>query len=538
MIRGRVVAKKDNFSNLVLCLTLLVGLLLVEIICSWINNRNSVSDFSISHLSLCLIVLLVVKLISYSSFMNAERMVVLSVFLLSVYELLYGLLQIVGVIESNHSTFIVTGSFINPNLYSGFLSMSFCVLISSLLSGKIGIKKEIFIKIALYAYAVLILSSQCRSSYLAIGACSVAILARYKMSFRGFIYRNKLYVILAIILVLVLLYYLKRPSVNGRLFIYKLGILATIKTGFKGVGLGNYQLIASEVQADYFANKLSLKDGEVVIPDEISQQCFLSSSPEYALCDPLQICIEAGVVTMITYLCVIILTAIVLFRCGTSLFYGLIAVQITSLFSYSMYVFQFQLYVAACVGLAISYNRKGNKQKMYLSFVTCVLISILILKETVRYRTYYDEWQSERVLFNAGDYDKYSELCTKKSDNLSSNIEFLYEYGCSLSLLEDYNKSDSVLKMGASLFGNPAFYLKLGYNSQKRMLYTQSESYYWKSFCISPNRVTPLVCLAEMYLEQGDTNKYSNMIQSIISLHDKNDSRVKKKIVMSLKEKI
>lgn len=511
--------------------------LAVYSICIWFGFRDAVSDHQAIKLIVCLMVLTVTSVFSSLFYKQIENLVIYLIIGYSIYEIILGVAQLAGWSESNHILFNLTGSFMNPNLYGDWLALSFGIVLMILLSGQRKEYFKIILKIVLYAESVVIPITRCRSAYLAVGISVFFILIQQYDSIKRIIVQNRVLVLTSVIVFMSLLLVWKHQSTEGRIFIYRMGFISMINNGFKHGGLGHYQDLVSKTQLDYFHDQITISDGCFDIPDNIAKESLLCSSPEYALCDPLQIGIEMGLTGVFLYLGVMALSILTLYIRKSPLLYGLVSVQIASLFSYPMCITQFQLFVAACVGLSISGSVR--KKIITIPLFSLLLMSFFILawRTGLFNRDEYREWQSDRLFYNAGDYEVYSDLCAEKKGCLDYSIDFLYQYGRSLAETSNYEKSDSVLKIGANYFGNPAFYMILGQNSFAQHRYEQAESYYWKAFCSVPNHITPLCKIAELYLEQGDTAKYDNMLLSIESLNTKNDPVRKEMILNSLKEK-
>ena len=83
----------------------------------------------------------------------------------------------------------------------------------------------------------------------------------------------------------------------------------------------------------------------------------------------------------------------------------------------------------------------------------------------------------------------------------------LYGYGVSLSMMGQYEKSDSILREGASRSSNPVFWHEIGNNYVRSSSFDRAEEAYIRSFMMVPNRMTPLLYLAQLYHSTGDKEK-------------------------------
>jgi len=519
-------------------LWILTSMLFIELAFAWYSNCNSVSGRQMQTVAVCCICIS----ISFWFFrIQKEWITTLSytaLVAITVYEILLGIMQMLGIARSEHALFMLTGSFPNPNPYAGFLAVMFCMILSIVLSGKCHKPwLACTLRIILYALAILIPITMCRSAIIAMAVGTGLILYRYSLPVRKFILKNGILLLVAAICLMVLLYLWKLDSANGRAFIYRIATLTMLANGFRGVGLGHYQWAATQTQIDYFKDRIPFSNGQFEIPDDISRECLLSGNPDFAFCDPLQLGVEAGVLTMITYLCVIVLTLIVLYRSKSALFYGLLAAQITSLVSYSMNLWLFQIFTAICIGCALcNTSRKAGMLMLAGQTVPGVMASALILVALPFHRCSYNEWQEDRVFYSSGAHSHYADCCSGFEHDLDYSWTFMYEYGYALSQTGNLEKSDSILQCGAKRFGNNAFHMLLGDNAAARQDYEMAQEYYWNSFCISPHHLAPLYRLALMYNEQGNREGFMNIYESIKRLNPKNDHKAKARILDELEQ--
>lgn len=519
-------------------LWVLTSLLFIELIVAWYINRDSVSARQMQTAALSAIAIGTSLWISRFYKKRIDNLLYMALAAIAVYEILLGAMQILGMASSEHALYLLTGSFPNPNPYAGFLAVMFCIILSLVLSGKCKTPWLAWIlRIILYALAILIPVTMCRSAIIALAVGSGFILFRYSLPVRRFIVKNGRWLLAASIVILVLMYFWKRDSANGRAFIYKVATLTMLSNGFRGVGLGHYQMAASQTQINYFKDRIAFSSGQFEIPDKILNESLLAGNPDFAFCDPLQLGVEAGAFTMITYICIILLTLFILYRSKSALFYGLLAVQVTSLVSYSMNLRFFQLFTAICIGCALcSTSTKFHALTLACKSVPGAIASAIILIALPFHRRSYNEWQEDRVFYESGAYNHYAECCSKLQKELDYSWAFLYEYGYALSQTGNLEKSDSILQCGAQRFGQNSFYFLLGENAAARHDYQKAQEYYWNAFCMSPHHLTPLYRLALMYNEQGNRESFTNMYKSIKDFNPKNDHEIKARILNELEQ--
>jgi len=111
---------------------------------------------------------------------------------------------------------------------------------------------------------------------------------------------------------------------------------------------------------------------------------------------------------------------------------------------------------------------------------------------------------------------------------------FLYEYGHSLSLVGEYEKSDSILKMGYHASSDPVFLNAMGNNWLYQNQFEKAEEMYCESFFSLPNRMYPLYSLARLYFEKQDYNKLNKVYQLVSLFQPKIESGYTKKMRLEI----
>lgn len=111
-------------------------------------------------------------------------------------------------------------------------------------------------------------------------------------------------------------------------------------------------------------------------------------------------------------------------------------------------------------------------------------------------------------------------------DGLKNNSQFLYEYGFSLNKMNYFDKSDSILMMGAKISSNPMFWNVMGNNSLAQGRYREAEERYKHAFYMVPNRLYPLTLLAKLYHTEGDTVSFLDMADKVDSFVPKIENNI------------
>lgn len=163
--------------------------------------------------------------------------------LLGGWEAVIGLRQIYGLSYSNHSLFTLTGTFFNPGPYSGYLALVFPICLNEYFRLKRQMKTSIPAKVGYYiALAVLLLivcvlpAGMSRSSWMAVGISGLFV-AWQQNDWGKFLthiwHKEKKKVFtwgisggICVLMGLAAIFYLKKDSANGRLFMWKISLKA------------------------------------------------------------------------------------------------------------------------------------------------------------------------------------------------------------------------------------------------------------------------------------------------------------------------
>ncbi|NDV81657.1 hypothetical protein D0T87_06625 [Bacteroides sp. 51] len=431
------------------------------------------------------------------------HIVVWSLILLGGCEAVTGLRQLYGFTYSNHSLFALTGSFFNPGPYSGYLAMIFPVCLSEYYRLKEISKTSFWAKIGYYFTIGILLLMLCvlpagmsRSSWFAAGISGLFVIGYYKqwgkkLKEHWINNRKKALVWLVsgcicLLIGLVAIFYLKKDSANGRLFMWKISLNAIAEKPLTGYGYDGFSTAYGAAQEAYFAN------GTYAVWEE-----HVAGSPEYAFNEFLQIAIEWGVPALLFCLTVV----------GFCFWHGLKKSRIgvcggilsLAVFAFSSYPLQLSVFIVTFFILLLACIT--GKNYMWL-IVSCLIVfsCSLHLWKTDDYDAC-KEWTHARLFYNSGAYesarDKYILLYSK----LKNRAMFMFEYGRCLQKLNDYDASNRVLQETGLLTCDPMVFNLIGKNYQNKGEYEKAEEYFLRSVHRLPGRIYPYYLLAKLYAE-------------------------------------
>ena len=498
---------------------LIVIFYMTIILIGYIQN-DAVSEICIRKVTICFFIWLLLS-VAFRNYPSISKFSIIFIFAIwGGYESLLGIYQIINNFNSSRwGDFVITGSFLNPGPYGGFLATIVCVLFPSVLNNT---KNNTFYCIVYKALlffviivSIMVLSfTKSRASYLSL-ICSILFYLFASINYK-FI-PKRYYLIFSPILLSVCIwgYVAKKTSADGRLFMNKICINAILNNK-AGYGLGKFSIAYENAQLNYFKKKdVTIENGILSTGMSKERERHMACDPEYAFNMILQIGVELGPIIMSVFSIILILAAIILYGNKSSFFYGFLSTTIFGFFSYSLCVWQFQIMSSIFLS-AIFYSTISNKRPKQFLFYMTISIPILFInfKNAITTSHDYYEWKKNKYLYGIKKYDLYADYCSEKK-TLNYINEFLLEYGYSLSKMGLIDESDSILNLCQTFYMTPRLLLISGDNCIQRKDYYNAEQHYKNAFIMLPDRILPLKKLAYLYMESGNISSLINVINSI-----------------------
>ena len=474
-----------------------------------------------------------------------------------------GISQVMGNSMSGHALYSVTGSFFNPGPFGGYIatigSVAFAYAVHNYKATEIvlfGIwrYKKVELKDAMMVIltvisaitavmiVVILPSSMSRSAMLGFGvSVFVAIVTvpeikgRIMEMFNVNRKRLLLYSALSFMVVVCLVigaYNLKRPSADGRMFMNKMSLRVISENPITGVGLGSYAWGYGMAQKEYFANG-EYSESELSIAD----------CPRYGFNEYLQLGAEAGIFTMVVFLALLILAFWILIKNGLAWAYGLLSLVIFALFSYPFSLPSFMVLLVLFLAIAggmesdnINFRSKVGKAITGLLLLSVSIFVMHIIPFFKDKAEGMELWQKSKDWYISKYYEKVVEEYQELYDRLSDNYTFLFEYGHSLNKVGEYNMSNKILELGASLSSDPMFHNVMGNNYKAIGDTSLAVEEYRTAFNMLPNRIYPIYLLAKLYYEAGDSANFSTTAQRMLSFEPKIESENTKDMKKEIEE--
>lgn len=195
---------------------------------------------------------------------------------------------------------------------------------------------------------------------------------RIRVKIKPFLKRYGLWLTLGLAIIGTGAYLFKKPSADGRLFMDKICIKAMCENGWKGAGIGHFGGAYGKAQASNFKKQIEEKGKDDLDWRAINEHDRMTADcPDNAFNEYLFIGVEAGPITMLLFIGIIISAIIISFKRGTIWCYGMTAFAVFALFSYPLHVKQFQIIfpiiLAACVSdrQQNAEDQSGDKEESF-----------------------------------------------------------------------------------------------------------------------------------------------------------------------------
>lgn len=531
---------------------LLVGMLIVCITVCYLKTYDSL--MSMRYILIAQLLMIYCLIILFNSIFPQGTYIILVVSVVGICssEIYIGLSQLLGYRSSNHYLYAVTGSFQNPGPYGGFLAVCISLLVAYSIKKNVSNEHRLIsillnrITLIITTIAVIVLpTTQSRSAILALG-CGMILLAfgteRIRVKIKPFLKRYGLWLTLGLAIIGTGAYLFKKPSADGRLFMDKICIKAMCENGWKGAGIGHFGGAYGKAQASYFKKQIEEKGKDDLDWRAINEHDRMTADcPDNAFNEYLFIGVEAGPITMLLFIGIIISAIIISFKRGTIWCYGMTAFAVFALFSYPLHVKQFQIIfpiiLAACVSdrQQNAEDQSGDKEESFFKnkynlagIITMVVfllsLSTFIIVKLPEVRLYKQSeaaWKKAERWHKMEYYEYAVEDCDTLFPYMKHDYRFLFAYGQSLNKTGNYEKSDSILKMGTEISSDPMFWNVMGNNSLAKGNYREAEERYKQAFYMVPNRIYPLFLLTKLLDEENDSVRFTEMAEKVQSFSSK-----------------
>jgi hypothetical protein len=246
---------------------------------------------------------------------------------------------------------------------------------------------------------------------------------------------------------------------------------------------------------------------------------MIASCPDNAFNEYLFIGVEMGPIALLLFIGFVTTAVVISFKRGTIWFCGMVSFSVFAFFSYPLHVIQMQMLFSIILGACLFDGK--NCSNIWMIPVTSIIILLLtfllvgnkpLLKQRKQIRS---TWAQTLSWYKMQYYESVTENCVVLFEYLRHDSNYLFTYGQSLNKIGQYEKSDSILKIGVEISSDPMFWNVMGNNSMALGRYREAEERYKHAFYMVPNRLYPLYLLAKLYHAEGDTVRFLDMADKV-----------------------
>lgn len=447
--------------------------------------------------------------------------------LVGVFEILYSILQILGVINNHFHYHFFSGSFENPAILG--MLLSFCISISYYYTIK-SVNKErvLWLAITILMISFIVLSGS-RTSLIA-SFSSISFISYIEIPKCAKLFKNKYFLLFAPVVLIIaslLLYFYKMDSANGRLLIWNVSYEMIKDKPFLGWGTDGFLAQYMYHQAQYF------------IQNPNSPYSDLASEVSFPFNEFIKCAVNYGLITLMMMILLLILTVIFIWKEYKSKRCVILSIILTlimwGMFSYPSdvpFVWLIVLYLVLSI-------LDTFLKKYYLKYIPIILICVCSTMLVFIGKRYYREFERISLQENAlNNWDKnISAEYVRIYEHNKENYRFLYNYGAILHYHRMYKESLGILKECSKHLADYNVQLLIADNYQRIGIPDSAISAYRYASNMIPNRFLPLYYQMVVYQEQGEHYKAQEIAKTII--HKKNkikESKTVKEIIKRANE--
>ena len=422
----------------------------------------STISFYNSYSTLFFLLILVYYIIKHTLLNNPKSLddLILGIGTLTLFQIIYGYLQLFNVLPTNIGTYDLEGTLLNPGVYSNFISLGILTCIGSYWFMQNGRLKSIYlITISILGLSILPFANS-RTAWIAvsIGIFYLAFIKfdlwkRYQTWTITIFQKLSIFIFVLLVMVFLcwFLFTYKVDSSNGRILIWKICMQMIQKSPFVGSGTDNFLREFSHAQMEYLKN-----------PNIDFSTKMLADRPIAAFNEYIQFTVELGLVG-IAFFISLILFPLKKFKNQNSaketcpFIAVIIAVLVMAMFSYPFR--NLPTIILTFVSLAVINSYDGQKTFVIKErFVKITVLGCFLLltvfegyTSTVNY-LYCREWKTTCLDQNNSMekkivLSKYEKLYL----HLYKNYEFCNNHANILKFYGEYNKSIELYNKAGSV---------------------------------------------------------------------------------------
>jgi tetratricopeptide (TPR) repeat protein len=448
-------------------------------------------------------------------------------------ELVLGFVQLFGWLDSYNDYFVIGGSFGNPNVYGGYLSVVSPLILSLLLTYRRNKKAENLCYIltgCLIFIIYMVVMSRSRGAWLACGLGCLFVVVHYYSLIKKIrrLFQTATRKIAAIVCIAVLvcaggyiLYQWKADSAFGRLFVWKVAL--SFPPYSFGNGIGCFEADYGKKQAAFFASGKGT-EAEQYVADYVT--CAYN--------DFLEIAIEQGIVIMGLFIALLYNAFRQENRTKSTFFMGaqasIASITVLMLVSYPLKIPAIYLYFIFC--LAVVFHAQKGKEQMPVKWLKWSLPMIAFLIAIAgSYNIYgYNLLNKGEIFVLKGQLDKGIEAYQKAEPILENNGIFHFYYGSALFMKQEYKAAVKELELSVAKSSNPNSFILLGNSYKELGQFDRAKENYLVAINMIPSRLYPKYLLSKLLIEKGEDKEAKKWANEILNTKEKTPTTAAKEI--------
>ncbi|MBK0384461.1 O-antigen ligase family protein [Pedobacter sp. SD-b] len=516
----------------------------VSLICSFvwlvyvIANKlilKNMSNLSIYYFSTCLF-LFFSLIVAFQAKQNLVKPIFEIILSFAILESLICLLQYFKILNSKSNFFLVTGTWVNPNVTAMFLALVFPIGVYSIHKSKY---KKLLVGILILLFLAIVIL-QCRTALIGI-SISTFIQLNYNYKIIEWLVNKKnriaatLMMIVTFSLILNVsksLYHSKQSSADGRKTIWKVAILMILEKPLTGYGYGSFERNYNLAQAHYIEKgKASGKELQQAGPVHMAYNELLQNTVEGGLIGLLLLLVTFVSILYIAYNKTILNFAINKKRdkefiaCRSAL----IAFAVMSMVNFTMQAIPVMcLFIFYCAIIISLFSHKNftvrNNYPKVSTYTTGFIFMLLGLFSIINILSIAKaDFNNKKAYEQLKQGHKNEALNTIKSigEDLKHDSNYWRNYANVQASLGNYIAALTLLEKAKLLTSSPDVYLQAGHCYVRLKQYTKAVKEYQQSINLHPTRFAYRNALLQAYQFLGDRDKVVATAKDIIALKPK-----------------
>lgn len=493
----------------------------------FVDTENTVKFyFTVLALSVSVIIFLFRNITLNSEVQKLTSLSMLKgLFIVGVFQAIYGILQYTGKFPSNHNAFAITGSFENPAGFMAVLSLLFPIGAYWCIKSKKLEQRLIFFFVGLILFSVIIAGS--RTGILAIVISTIVIFISECQLFLKIknLKHTKLILLSAIILFLFGLFFLykwKADSAKGRLLIWQVSAEMIKDQPLLGYGHGGFQANYMDYQAQYFERN----------PQSRLKQ--LADNTTHPFNEFIKIAVNFGIAGLLIYLLFLSYIFWKLIKTEhpqKSILLGCyVSFIIVSCFSYPLQYAPIWMLLGyyAIVVFSDWFPKKKLSLKIKIPIIGGCIFAIIFFSLRMNYEI---KWNSISERSIQGQTNKMLPQYKELYSYLKHNELFLYNYGAELNVVSKYKESVLLLQKCHKKYNDYDLQMLLADNYYNIGDTIKAIRTYKYAENMVPCRFLPLYHQMKIYKKLGKVSKAEGIAQKIIEKQVKVKSATVKTII-------